>query len=248
MAITTLLFYVVARQRWGWSRLHAGALAALFLAVDLSFLAANAVKIEHGGWVPIVIAGGVYLMMTTWKRGREILRDIMRNASLPLDLFLQDVERSNPARVRGTAVFMTSDTQGAPVVLLHHLKHNKVLHEQVLLLSVLTAEVPEVPHAERVQVERLGQGFYRIIARYGFIETPNVSDIMQCCEAAGVTARAMDTHYYLGRERLLPIGKSAMRRWRKKLFAFMAHNARSATQYFGIPPNRVVELGAQLEF
>ncbi|MEJ7809646.1 MAG: potassium transporter Kup [Gemmatimonadaceae bacterium] len=244
MVITTALFYVVARQRWGWSRLHAAGLAGVFLAVDLAFLAANAVKIEHGGWVPIVIAAAIYLMMTTWKRGRDILRKITRETGLPLDLLLEDVARTRPARVPGTAVFLTPDTQGAPVVLLHHLKHNKVLHEQVILLSVVAADVPEVPASERVQVETLGQGFYRIIARYGFIETPNVPDVMGCCETAGIRARAMDTHYYLGRERLIPIGKSTMWRWRKKLFAFMSHNARSATQYFGIPPNRVVELDA----
>jgi KUP system potassium uptake protein len=187
-------------------------------------------------------------MMTTWKRGRELLQGILRSSSLPMDLFLEDVRRRKPSRVPGTAVFMTSDSSGAPVVLLHHLKHNKVLHEQVILLSVKTAEVPEVPAVERAKIEPLGEGFYRIIARYGFMQTPNVREIMSCCEPAGVRVRPGDTSYYLGREQLITSGVARMARWRKKLFVFMARNARSATEFFGLPPNRVVELGAQIEF
>ncbi|HEU4566364.1 MAG TPA: potassium transporter Kup [Gemmatimonadaceae bacterium] len=262
MVITTLLFYMIARSGFGWSQARALAFLLFFLAIDLSFLGANAVKIEHGGWVPLVIAVVIYTAMSTWKRGREILRILLERGSLPLDLFLEDVGRSSPPRVPGTAVFMTSDAKGAPVVLLHHLKHNKMLHNQVVLLSVLSVEVPEVPRAERVQVASLGQGFYRILARYGFMETPNVPEIMEASEALGLRVRMADTSFYLGRERIIPV-KSRLTKeesatlpypgrpmwlWRKKLFALMSRNARSATEYFGIPPNRVVELGAQVEF
>jgi len=186
--------------------------------------------------------------MSTWKKGRDTLRDILREASLPLDLFMDDMERSKPPRVPGTSVFMTSDPQGTPVVLLHHLKHNKMLHQQVILLSVLSTQVPEVDASERVKVEPLGENFYRVIARYGFMETPDVPEIMECCEAAGIHAKPNQTSYYLGRERLIPRGKSGMMSWRKKLFIFLSRNSRSATEFYGIPPNRVVELGTQIEF
>jgi KUP system potassium uptake protein len=194
--------------------------------------------------------------MTTWKRGRAILRAILQRGTVPIDMFLADVERRKPVRVKGTAVFMTSDPEGAPVVLLHHLKHNKVLHDQVILLSIVTAEVPEVAAAERISIEPLGQGFFRVEAAYGFMETPNVPGVMQFCHRHGINVKKTDVSYYLGRERLLPnlprrskdpdIG--TMARWRKKLFVLMSQNARGATEFFGIPPNRVVELGTQIEF
>ncbi|HEX6534884.1 MAG TPA: potassium transporter Kup [Gemmatimonadaceae bacterium] len=248
MVITTILFFVIARQRWQWSLWRAGTFLVFFLTIDVCFLLANAVKIEHGGWFPLVVAVSLYIMMTTWKKGRSVLQDLLHGASLPMDLFLEDVRRRKPVRVSGTAVFMTSDASGAPVVLLHHLKHNKVLHEQVILLSVQTVEVPEVPASERAKVEPLGEGFYRIVARYGFMQSPNVRDVMACCEPMGIRVRPNDTSYYLGREQLLPTGRTSMATWRKKLFVIMARNARAATQFFGLPPNRVVELGAQIEF
>jgi KUP system potassium uptake protein len=206
------------------------------------------VKIESGGWFPIVVAIIIYTLMTTWKKGRVVLRDLLQSASLPMDLFLEDVRRRKPPRVPGAAVFLTSDTSGAPVVLLHHLKHNKVLHEQVILLSIVTRDVPYVPQSERAKVEELGEGFWRIVAGYGFMQSPSVREVMQCCEQQGIKIRPMDTSYYLGREQLIPTGDSPMSRWRKKLFVVMARNARAATEYFGLPPNRVVELGAQIEF
>ena len=248
MAITTLLFYVVARHRWQWPLWRAGALAALFLGIDLVFFAANAIKIEQGGWVPLAIAVAIFVLMTTWKRGRALLSAQLQAGTLPLDVFLADVERRKPPRVPGTAVFMTSGSDGAPVVLLHHLKHNKVLHEQVVLLSVRTADVPDVNEDDTLEVLPLGQGFYRVVATYGFMETPNVPEILRFLNARGVRTRPMETSYYLGRERLILTGKSRMARWRKKVFVFMSRNARSATEFFNIPPNRVVELGTQIEF
>jgi KUP system potassium uptake protein len=223
-------------------------LTAGFLTMDLAFLLANVVKIEHGGWVPLVMAIAVYTLMSTWKRGRAELHELHAARTLPLDTFLKSLERSAPVRVPGTAVFMTSDPTGAPVVLLHHLKHNKTLHEAVILLVVQTRGIPEVPAEERASFEPLGQGFYRLVASYGFMQSPDVPAVLASMAERGVPVAPMSTSYYLGSERLVLTGPARMPRWRKKLFAFMSRNARSATEFFQIPPNRVLELGAQIEF
>ena len=247
MSITTLLFAVVARTRWHWPLWRVVALAAFFFTFDFAFLGANALKIFSGGWVPLAIALCVLTLMTTWKRGREALGAIMRDTGLPLDLLLGEVKRRPPLRVSGTAVFLTSASGGAPVVLLHHLKHNKSLHEQVVLLSVGSTDVPYVDEQDQVRVEPLGDGFYRVLVRTGFMDTPNVPRIMELCAAHGLRAKPLETSYYLGRERLIPTGRSKMARWRKSLFIVMSRNAQSAAHFFGLPPNRVVELGAQIE-
>ena len=248
MAITTILFAVVARSRWNWSMLHVGLLTTFFLLIDMAFLIANVIKIEHGGWVPILMAIGVYTLMSTWKRGRVQLQEIQEAGQLPLTTFLTSIERNPPLRVRGTAIFMTSSPDGVPVVLLHHLKHNKMLHETVVLLSVQTRGIPEVAGDHMLALEKMGQGFYRLIANYGFMQSPNIPELLARAAADGVPVPKMDTSYYLGRERLVLTGKAKMSRWRKSLFALMSRNARSATEFFQIPPNRVIELGAQIEF
>lgn len=248
MAITTVLFCAIAGERFGWTPWQVGAFFAFFLSIDLALFTANLLKLLTGGWVPIVIAIAVFTLMTTWKRGRAHLRTILLERTLPVGEFIQSLERSKVVRVPGTAIFMTSESEGTPVVLLHHLKHNKVLHQQVILLSVIVRAEPEVPASERVEVEDLSSGIYRVRAYYGFMQTPNVEEIRARCAEAGVKARRMETTYYLGREQLIPMGREGMARWRKRLFAVMSRNARSATQYFGIPPGRVVELGAQIEF
>jgi KUP system potassium uptake protein len=248
MIVTTILFSVLTQVRFRWSLAKTGAFFLVYIIIDGALLSANVVKIESGGWFPIVVAIIIYTLMTTWKKGRSVLRDLLRSASLPMDLFLEDVRRRKPPRVPGTAVFLTSDISGAPIVLLHHLKHNKVLHEQVILLSIVTVDVPEVPQAERAKVEQLGEGFWRIIAGYGFMQSPSVREVMECCEPQGIKVRPNETSYYLGREQLIPTGNTEMARWRKKLFVVMSRNARAATEFFGLPPNRVVELGAQIEF
>jgi KUP system potassium uptake protein len=248
MAITTVLFAAYAREHFKWSPLATFAFVASFLTIDLALFTANILKIPHGGWVPLVIAIGVFTLMTTWKRGRTHLRAILAERSLPVSDLIDSLERSKIVRVPGTAVFMTSESEGTPVVLLHHLKHNKVLHNQVILLSIIVRSEPEVPSSERVQIEDLTHGIFRVRAFYGFMQQPNVEEIRARCSEAGVKTRRMETTYYLGREQLIPIGSSGLAGWRKRLFAVMSRNARSATQYFGIPPNRVVELGAQIEF
>src|SRR5256714_6250887 len=254
MAITTILFYVLARSHWQWSIWRAGAVTAFFLIIDLAFFSANMLKVFQGGWVPLAIALGIFTLMTTWQRGRMIVRSLLVDASIPLDALLKDLgdenpdKRFKPVRVPGTAVFLTSESKDAPLVLLHHLKHNKVLHENVVLLSIVSAQVPEVPIAERVEVTCFPHNFGRVKAKYGFMQTPNVPEILSLAAERGIIAKPTETTYYLGRENLIPTGTKPLSRWRKKLFIFMQRNSRPATEFFGIPPNRVVELGAQMEF
>jgi len=252
--ITTTIFTVITITRWQWPLWRALPFFLVFLLIDGAFLGASLLKLLHGGWVPLAVAIALFTMMTSWKRGREILRERLVDIALPLDTFLEDINRKPPTRVTGTAVFMTSESAGVPVVLLHHLKHNKVLHDTVILLSITTDEVPEVPRAERVRIEALGQGFFRVVARYGFMESADVKEVLQRCRDFGIAARPLETSYYLGREQLIPRPGPwkkdglSMSYARKKLFAVMSRNARSATEYFQLPPNRVVELGTQMEF
>jgi len=254
MAITTILFYVLARSHWQWSIWRAGSLSAFFLIVDLAFFGANMLKIVQGGWVPLAIGLGIFVLMTTWQRGRLIVRSLLVDASIPLDALLKDLgdenpdKRFKPVRVPGTAVFLTSESKDAPLVLLHHLKHNKVLHENVVLLSIMVAQVPEVPITERVEVTCFPHNFARVKAKYGFMQTPNVPEVLALATERGIIAKPTETTYYLGRENLIPTGTKPLAHWRKRLYILMQRNARPATEFFGIPPNRVVELGAQMEF
>lgn len=248
MVITTILFVVVARGRWRWPLWSVILSTSAFMIIDLAFFGANVLKIVHGGWVPLALAVALFAIMSTWKTGRANLSALLRSGALPIDLLLNDIVRRRLLRVPGTAVFLTSETESAPVVLLHQLKHNKVLHEEVVLLSVRSAEVPDVEENERMEITPLGQGFYRIVASYGFMETPDVPALLLSARSAGIRADPLTTSYFLGREQLIATGTTPMAQWRKKLFAFMSRNAQSATEFFGIPPNRVVELGAQIEF
>jgi KUP system potassium uptake protein len=245
--ITTILLFVLARSWWGWSLPKSLLLLSGFFIIDLGFFSANVQKIVHGGWVPILTGAGLFLLMTTWYRGRSLVTGLLKRATLPMDLFLPDVAKRKPVRVPGVAVFLTSNPEGAPGVLLHHLKHNKTLHERVVLLSILTTEVPEIDDASRVAVEELGEGFFRVKARYGFMESPNVVRVMEMAAKLGLETKPAETSYFLGRERLLPSGKGRLATWRKRLYIVMSRNSPSAAEYFGIPPNRAVELGAQFE-
>ncbi len=253
MTTTTLLFALVAVRHLQWKPWQAALFVGVFLTIDLAFFAASAVKIPHGGWMPLLTGAAIFTLMTTWKRGRVQLREKLAGSALPLEVFLDDIGRNPRIRVSGTAIFMTSVASGVPSVLLHHLKHNKVLHDQVILLSILPDDVPEVSDEDRLNIEPLEHGFYRIIARYGFMEAPDVKELLALCNRRGVRTRPLETTYYVGREQLIPTRRKRgdhgkpMALWRKHLFAVMSRNAIGVTQYFGIPPNRVVELGTQIE-
>ncbi|MGQ0561904.1 MAG: potassium transporter Kup [Gemmatimonadota bacterium] len=247
MTISSLLFFFVAKERWRWKTWQAAALTAVFLTTELAFLGANAVKFLHGAWLPLVMGVLLFTAMSTWKRGRTLLADVFTRGSFPIELFIDEIRRSPPVRVGGTAVFMSASRSGVPPVMLHHLKHNKVLHNQVILLSLMTEDVPHVPVRERAEVQELGAGLYRVSGHYGFMETPNVPELLAHCRKQGLKIAMADTSFYLGRETLIPSGKGHMMRWRKKLFGLMHRNAQSATAFFEIPANRVVELGAQIE-
>ncbi len=259
MIIDTVLFAGAAPIRLGWGRRLVIPVVGLFFLVDLLFFGANLIKVPSGGWFPLLLALSIFTLMVTWKRGRHILTTTMRENSLPLELFMRDLSRRAPTRVPGTAVFMTSDATIAPAVLLHHLKHNKVLHERVFLMSVVTREVPHIEEKERIRLESLGHGFYVLVAAYGFMESPDVPRVLAALEPMGLSVKLMETTFYLGRETLIPTPASRARRaallpkglwmslWRKKLFVVMTNNARSATAFFHLPANRVVELGAQVQ-
>jgi KUP system potassium uptake protein len=247
MVITTLLFFVVARERWQWRLPLVLVVTGFFLVIDLAFWGANIIKIPHGGWFPLVVAAVIFSIMTTWKRGRLILEERLAEVVLPADLFLQDIRAKCPTRVSGTSVFMYSDPEATPPALLHNLKHNKVLHERVVFLIVETEEVPHVPDEERATMEDLGVGFYRVMIRYGFMQEPNVPAALTQLRRNGLEFKPLETSYFLGRETLIATDKPGMALWRERLFTVMHRNARPATSFFCLPPNRVVELGAQIE-
>jgi len=247
MMCTSVLLANVARRRWMWSWPVALAMMTAFLAIEVPFFTANLPKIAHGGWVPIAFGSVLFLVMTTWARGREILRDNQQKESMPLDSFLAEVERAKPYRVDGTAVFMASSSGMVPPALLHHFKHNKTLHKQVVILTVVTEAQPTVPPSQRSEVEELGFGFWTLVAHYGFMETPRVPDVLRLARKQGLEVEARAASYFLGRETLLTTGRARMARWRKRLFAMLSRNARPANAFFQLPPNRVIELGAQIE-
>ncbi len=256
MMTTSLLFCSIAGTRFGWSRFKVFTFGAVLLVVEGTFLASNLTKIPHGGWLPLVIGVVIFVVMVTWKKGRTILAKKLRDESFPLELLVKDVATKVP-RVAGTAVFMSSDPAGAPPVLLHHLKHNKVLNERVVLLSIVNHLVPQSRPDERIAVTDLGGGFFTVLAHFGFMETADVPKVLEALESRGMTIDIRSTSFYLGRETLIPtkrrgedLGEKLIRRmpmWRKRLFVLMANNARPATAFFNLPPNRVVEMGAQIQ-
>jgi len=247
MSITSFLIFLVCLRKWKFSLGAALAIYVPLVAIDSAFLSANLVKLGAGGWFPLVVGIGMFTIMTTWWRGRLELSKTMATGAIPDDLFLADIAETKLPRVSGTAVFMASSTDGMPNVLLHHVKHNKVLHRQVVLLSVATENVPFVVGNSSLSVRELGQGFYRVVARVGFMQQPNVPRVLTRCTRHGLSVDTSDTTYYLGRQTLLTTGKSHVARWRKMLFSFLARNSRPPTAFFQLPPNRVVELGLQIE-
>lgn len=245
MSITSLLYYLVLIHKWEWPFWKALPLVAIFLTLDLSFLGGNLLKVADGGWFTLLAALLITVAMTTWKRGREELNRKLQVERLPVEVFLDDL--ANLPRVPGTAVFMTLSPAGIPPTLLHHVKHSHMLHEKVLLLTIRFVDVPSVPDKERVTIQDLGQGFYRLEALNGFMQIPDVPKILKIASIDGLETEPMTTTFYLGREALLTTGTVKMMRWRKALFAFMSRNAGTPAAYFILPANRVVELGAQVE-
>ena len=246
MLIDAVLIAVVLFNLWKWNRWLAGALLALFFTVDVAYFSANLLKVPDGGWFPLLIAAIGFTLLTTWAKGRKLMIDRMQEASLPMEIFIKSAAPS-ATRVAGTAVFMTSSANGVPHALLHNLKHNKVLHERIILLTVRIEDVPYVPDEKRLEVEDYGHGFYRLKLRYGFMEDIDVPHALAHLKNCGPICKMMDTSFFLARQTLLPSSRPGMAIWREKLFAWMLRNAESAMEFFKLPTNRVVELGSQVE-
>ena len=247
MMITTVLFYFVTRERWHWPLLLAAPLTLFFLVIDAGFFAANALKIPQGGWFPLVVAVGVFTLMTTWKRGRTILSERLNEQVLPFDTFLEHVAATNPVRVPGAAVFMSRQLTGTPYSLAQNFKVNKALHEQVILLTIKTEEVPRIRRGRHIQVIPLAHGFYQVVLRYGFMEEPDVPRALRCVSLDGQRLSTDEISYFIGRETLFATKRPGMARWREQLFALLSRNALSASSFYNLPPGRVIELGAQVE-
>ncbi|PKO46089.1 MAG: potassium transporter Kup [Betaproteobacteria bacterium HGW-Betaproteobacteria-22] len=248
MVITTLLAGIVFHYLWGWGKLRTISLVLVFLTVDLAFFSANVLKIPDGGWVPLVMAIVIFTLMITWKTGRSILYRHLKNEAMALDPFIEAMGAHPPTRVPGTAIFMTPNLEGVPHAMLHNLKHNKVLHERVVILTVCFHDFPHSMVEDRVTVEALPHAFYKVTVNYGFKDAPDLPRDLLLCAAKGLTIEAMDTSFFIGKEILISHESSAMAYWRKKIFIGLFRSAETITNQFNLPPNRVVELGTQVSF
>jgi KUP system potassium uptake protein len=246
MLVDAALAMAVAILVWKWRWPVAALVFGLLAIPDLAFFIANALKIPDGGWLPLVVASFIYFTITTWRLGRRLVATEISEGSLPLRQFLERMERA-PDRVAGTAVFLTADATHTPAAFLHNLKHNKVLHERIIILQVETMDVPRVADANRVEVERLGKGFHTVIARYGFTEQPDVPDALRACRPHGIAYDEMETSFFLGRETLVPSQHSKLGKWRRDWFISLSHSASATKTFFRIPPNRAIELGNQIQ-
>jgi KUP system potassium uptake protein len=247
MTIDSILVMFVFRKMWHWRWIKVIALGALFLAVDGAFLGANADKVEHGGWLPLVLGLAVFTIMSTWRRGRELVLRELKQSGLALEPFIESITAHPPLRVPGTAVFLTANVGGVPSAMLHNLKHNKVLHERNVLMTVETLDSPVAEYSERTEITALGHEFYRVTIRFGFAEDPDIPKGLQSCAAKGMGFDMMDTTFFVSRETVVATDRPGMPLWRDKLFAFLGRNASSATAFFRIPGNRLIELGTQVE-
>jgi KUP system potassium uptake protein len=246
MLVDAALALAVAILVWKWRWPVAALVFGLLAVPDLAFFIANALKIPDGGWLPLVVAAFIYFTITTWRLGRRLVAAELSEGSLPLRQFLERMERV-PDRVAGTAVFLTANASQTPAAFLHNLKHNKILHERIIILQVETMDVPRVPETQRVEVERLGKGFHTVIARYGFTEQPDVPDALRACRPHGIAYDEMETSFFLGRETLLPTQHSKLGKWRRDWFISLSHSASATKTFFRIPPNRAIELGNQIQ-
>jgi len=247
MLITSLLALVVQRRLWGWPRWIVAGLGVIGLSIDTTLFGANAVKIAEGGWFPLVLGLFAFIMMTTWRKGRDLVLRELKTSSIALEPFVESITTHPPLRVPGTAIFLTANMHGVPSALLHNLKHNKVLHERNILLTVETLDAPTAQYGERTEITALGHDFYRLILRFGFSEEPHIPQALQSCEAKGLGFEMMDTTFFLSRESIIATDRPGMPLWRDKIFVYLVRNASSATAFFRIPGNRLIELGTQVE-
>jgi KUP system potassium uptake protein len=248
MLVDTLLTFFVVRYMWNYPLVLCILATGFFGIIDLSFFSATLLKIADGGWFPLAIGACVFLTMTTWRRGREILFQRLEEGAVPLKGFLESLFKDPPHRVPGTAIFLTATPDAVPHALLHNLSHNKVLHERVVFLTVEVRDVPWVAFTDRVSVESLGHGCWRIRVRYGFMNRPDVTRALELCSALGLEFDMMETSFFLSRQKIVPTaGGVGMAFWRDRVFAAMARNAGNVTDYFNIPTNRVIELGSRVQ-
>ena len=247
MVITVLLLYVIMTERWHWPKWAALSIMLTFLVIDVAFFGANALKILQGGWVTLAVAWILFTLMTTWKTGRRLVADRLTVRAVPLEDFMASVARTPPLRVPGTAVFMTAQPTGTPPALAHNLRYNKVLHRHVVVLTVTTAQTPHVPPKDRVAMTPLERGVFNVKVQYGFMEDPDVPEALLQAREQGLEIDLDDLTYFVGRETIIVTPKEGMAVWREKLFVLMARNAVRPTEFFRLPPERVVELGVQVE-
>jgi KUP system potassium uptake protein len=247
MVITTVLFFLLLHERWKWPLSLAIGLAGIFLVIDLAFFGANITKVAYGGWYPLAVATVGYILMSTWMAGRQLLAHRLRERQIPLELYVAELLSDPPMRVPGIAVFMSGNPIGTPPALRHNVNHNHVLHEKVVILTVETANVPRVAVGDRAEIEEIGEGFYRIVIRYGFMDQPSIPEELSCLSVPGLPFETSKISYFLGRETLFASAKPGLARWREKLFVLMSRNAQPATAYYRIPPDRVIEVGVQVE-
>ncbi|RMF85042.1 MAG: potassium transporter Kup [Nitrospirae bacterium] len=247
MLITTLLLFVVMRERWGWPAPLALAVLLPLGALDLLFLAANGLKIRHGGWIPLLVGLAGYVVMSTWRQGRELLGERIRERAGTLAQLRRELQEHPPARVPGTAVFLSGHPEGIPATLLQNLRHNRVLHEQNVILTLVTDHRPRVPREERIELSRLTEHIHRVVAHYGYQEDPSVFHVLARLEEEGLPVAAEEATFFLGRETLYATERPGMPLWRERLFALIARNALPARRQFHIPPERAIELGSQIE-
>jgi KUP system potassium uptake protein len=247
MVITTMLFFVVARKRWDWPLAWAAPLAGLFLMVDVLFFTANISKILHGAWFPLVIGGAFFTLMLTWDKGRQILSGQLHEIMPPVHQYIVDLASHPPHKIDGDGVFLIASRNAVPVALAKNVKHNQVVHRRTILLHFRPEDVPRVPSLEKIQTEKLGGGFYRIVARYGFMEDPQLSNVLALASGQGLDIDPETASFYIGREHLVMGENPTMARWRTNLFILMSRNAANATSFFGLPPDQVIEVGVRME-